>query len=268
MNRLPKLPIVGVFLLLVFVALPAVSQTKTLEGTWLLIQDLDRGLQAGHASGLGAPLAYELLHFDADAEVREQSSLFQPGSCGQEAYLSFGVPMRVPFTASPGIGHWALADDTVKISAYHLLYDCLGNAIGIAWAVREGKAVYGDLTGAPSGAEAQRSVVAWEGTTTISFFTLTGDPLPLPIFLMPILPGTDVGVTTLSGSFRAQRAFGEPTRPDHWDRRRIRARPAPLEPAAPGAGRIPRLARRIPEVTRDSTVAAQQQGFENACRKP
>jgi hypothetical protein len=211
MRRLPMLPIVGaIFLLLV--ALPAVAQTKTLEGTWIVTQGLDLGSAAGKGAGFQLPLAYELLHLDADTEVREQSSLFRPESCGREWYVAFGVPMRIPFSASPGIGHWAFGEGLVKVSSYHLLYDCSGNALGVAWAVREAKAVYEDVSSSAGQGEPLQRVVAWEGQTSISFFTLTGEPLPLPVYLMPIFPGTDLGVTRLSGPFRAQRAFGEPTR--------------------------------------------------------
>jgi hypothetical protein len=209
MRRLPILPIVGVFLILA--ALPAVSQTRTVEGTWLLTQKLDIGLVPG-TGGAGAPLVYELLHLDADTEVREQSSLFQSGPCGHEIYAAFGVTIRLPFSASAGIGHWTLADDVVKVSSYHLLYDCLGNALGVAWSVREAKAVYAPAPAGAGGEAAAREVIAWEGASSIEFFKLSGDPLPLPIFLMPVLPGSDLGISRLSGSFRAQRAFGEPAR--------------------------------------------------------
>ena len=64
MRRLPVLPIVGVFLLLLL-AFPAVSQGKSIEGTWLLTQKLPLGLVPG-TSGASVPLAYELLHLDAD----------------------------------------------------------------------------------------------------------------------------------------------------------------------------------------------------------
>ncbi len=211
MRRLPVLPIIGVTLLLLG-ALPAVGQTKTVEGTWLVTQGLDLGSAAGKGAVPQLPIAYELLHLDADMEVREQSSLFRPESCGREWYAAFGVPMRIPFSASPGIGHWTLAEDLVKVSSYHLLYDCSGSALGVAWAVREAKAVYEDVSNAAGQGVPLRQIVAWEGETTISFFTLAGEPLPLPVFLMPIFPGTDLGVTRLSGPFRAQRAFGEPTR--------------------------------------------------------
>ena len=210
MSRLPKLPIVGVFLLL-FVALPAVAQTRTLEGTWLVTQGLGLGLTAAKTAGFQLPVAHELLHLDADMEVREQSSFFQP-ECGREVLVAFGETVRIPFSASPGIGHWTFAEDLVKVSSYHLLYDCSGNALGVAWAVREANAVYENLPVAEGKDEPLRQIVAWEGTTTISFFTLTGEPLKLPLFLLPIFPGTDLGVSRLSGPFRAQRAFGEPTR--------------------------------------------------------
>lgn len=210
MRRLPVLPIVGVFLLLLL-AFPAVSQGKSIEGTWLLTQKLPLGLVPG-TSGASVPLAYELLHLDADTEVREQSSLFQSGGCGHEIYAAFGVTIRLPFSASAGIGHWTFADDVVKVSSYHLLYDCLGNALGIAWSVREAKAVYAPAPAGADGEPVTRDVVAWEGESSIEFFTLEGSPLPLPIFLMPVLPGTDLGVSRLSGTFRAQRAFGEPAR--------------------------------------------------------
>ena len=209
MRRLPGLPIVGVFLLLV--ALPALSQPKAVEGTWLLKQELDLGL-AGGAAGTAPPLAWELLHLDADSEVREQSSLFQAGPCGHEIHTAFGLPIRLPFSASAGIGHWSFADEVVKVSSYHLLYDCLGNALGVAWSVRTARAV---RAAGPAGAEwapVAGEVVAWEGESSIEFFTLDGAPLRLPLFLMPVLPGTDVGVSRLSGPFRAQRAFGEHAR--------------------------------------------------------
>lgn len=209
MRRLPGLPIVGVFLLLV--ALPALSQPKAVEGTWLLKQELDLGL-AGGASGAAPPLAWELLHLDADSEVREQSSLFQAGPCGHEIHTAFGFPIRLPFSASAGIGHWSFADEVVKVSSYHLLYDCLGNALGVAWSVRTARAVHAAGPAGADGAPVAGEVVAWEGESSIEFFTLDGDPLRLPLFLMPVLPGTDVGVSRLSGPFRAQRAFGEPAR--------------------------------------------------------
>ena len=211
MSRLPKLPVVGVFLLL-FVALPAVAQTRTVEGTWLVTQGLGLGLSASKVAGSQLPIAYELLHLDADTEVREQSSFFNSESCGRELPVAFGETIRIPFSASTGIGHWTLADDVVKVTSYHLLFDCSGNALGIAWAVREAKAVYEDLPVPTAGGGPLRQIVAWEGATTISFFTLTGEPLKLPMFLMPIFPGTDFGVTRLSGPFRAPRATGEPTR--------------------------------------------------------
>ena len=199
MSRLPKLPIVGVFLLLL-AALPAAAQTRTVEGTWFVTQGLDLGLASGKAEAQPA-IAWELLHLDADTEVREQSSLFQAGACGRESWLAFGLPMRIPFTASAGIGHWTFADDRVKVASYHLLYDCSGNALGVAWSVRDAKAVYETLP-APAGSEEPvRQVVAWEGEATISFFTLAGEPLSLPLFMMPILPGTDVGVRRRSGPF-------------------------------------------------------------------
>ncbi len=210
MSRLPKLPVMGVFLLL-FAALPAVAQTKTVEGTWLVTQDLGLGLTAGKSAGSQLPVAYELLHLDADTEVREQSSFFQP-DCGHDIVVAFGEVIRIPFSASPGIGHWTFANDLVKVSSYHLLYDCGGDALGIAWAVREANAVYGDPPATAGEGQLPRPIVAWEGETTISFFTLTGEPLKLPMYLMPIFPGTDLGVTKVSGPFRAQRAFGEPTR--------------------------------------------------------
>lgn len=210
MRRLPVVPIVGVFLLLV-AALPAVSQVKTVEGTWLLTQELPLGL-APAGSGAKVPLAWELLHLDADTEVREQSTLFQAGPCGHEIYAAYGVTIRLPFSASAGIGHWSFSDDVVKVSSYRLLYDCLGNALGVAWSIREAKAVYAPAPAGAGGEATAPEVVAWEGESSIQFYTLEGDPLPLPIFLMPVLPGTDLGVSRLSGSFRAQRAFGEPAR--------------------------------------------------------
>jgi hypothetical protein len=97
MGRLPKLPVVGVFLLLL-VALPAVAQTRSVEGTWLVTQDLGLGLTAEKRAGFQPPVAYELLHLDADTEVREQSSFFQPG-CGREMVVAYGEIVRIPFSA-------------------------------------------------------------------------------------------------------------------------------------------------------------------------
>jgi hypothetical protein len=201
----------GVFLLLL-VALPAVAQTKTVEGTWYVTQSLDLGLAAPKAAGFPLPFAHELLHLDADTEVREQSSLFQPLSCGREVLVAFGQTVRIPFSASLGIGHWTFAEDVVKVSTYYLLYDCGGNSLGVAWVSREANAVYEGLPAGAADDATPRQIVAWEGSTTISFFTLTGEPLRLPIYLLPPFPGTDLGPTRLSGTFRAQRAFGEQTR--------------------------------------------------------
>lgn len=213
MRRLPVSPIVGVLLLLI-PAFPVAAQVETIEGTWLLTQGVDLGLAAGGSADGQLPIAFELLHLDQDTEVREQSSLFRSETCGREIPVGYGLRMTLPFSAGSGIGHWSLSEGVVKVSSYHMLYDCSGNPLGVAWAVREAAAVY---EAAPAGAEdapdeTSRRVVAWEGEATIRFFTLTGEPLPLPLFFRPLFPGTDFGVTKLSGPFRAVRAFGEPTR--------------------------------------------------------
>ena len=213
MRRLSGLPIVGIFLL-VMTAFPVVAQAETIEGTWLLTQRVDLGLATAKVSDPQLPMAFELLHLDGDLEVREQSSLFRAETCGREIPVGNGLRMTLPFSASPGIGHWSFSGNVVKISSYHLLYDCSGNALGVVWEIREAEAVYeAVLNGAAGVSDGVSSlVVGWEGATTIRFFTLTGEPLPLPLFFRPLFPGTDVGVTSLSGPFRAQRAFGAPAR--------------------------------------------------------
>lgn len=219
-------PIVGALLLLV-PPFPLAGQVETVEGTWLLTQGVDLGLAAGEGPDLQLPIAYELPHLDRDKEVREQSTLFRPETCGREIPVGNGLWMTLPFSAEPGIGHWSCSGNVVKVSSYHLLYDCSGNPLGVAWQVREASAVSRAVPYGAEGAsdETALRVVAWQGETTIRFFTLTGEPLPLPLFFRPLFPGTDSGVSELSGSFRAVRAFGEPARQDP-----LRPEPGPDPP--------------------------------------
>lgn len=213
MRRLDVSLIAGVLLLLI-PALPLAAQVGTVEGTWFLTQKVDLGLAAGKGPDLQLPIAFELLHLDRDTEVREQSSLFRSETCGREISVGNGLWMTLPFSAEPGIGHWTFAENVVRVSSYHMLYDCSGNPLGVAWEVREATAVSRAVLPGAEGAsdEMARRVVLWQGETTIRFFTLTGEPLPLPLFFRPPFPGTGSGVSELSGSFRAVRAFGEPSR--------------------------------------------------------
>lgn len=213
MRCLPVSSIVGVLLLLI-PAFPAAAQAGAVEGTWLLTQGVDLGLAAGEGPGLQLLIAFELLHLDEDTEVREQSSLFRAETCGREIPVGNGLRMTLPFSAEPGIGHWSYSGNVVRVSSYHMLYDCSGDPLGVAWAVREATVVNRAVAPGPEEASDQTAlrVVSWKGEATIRFFTLTGEPLPLPLFFRPPFPGTDSGVSELSGSFRAVRAFGEPSR--------------------------------------------------------
>ena len=203
-------PIVGVLLLLI-PAFPAAAQARAVEGTWLLTQGVDLGLAAREDPDLQLPIAFELLHLDEDTEVREQSSLFRAETCGREIPVGNGLRMTLPFSAEPGIGH---CGNVVRVSSYHMLYDCSGDPLGVAWAVREATVVHRAVAPGPEEASDQTAlrVVSWQGEATIRFFTLTGEPLPLPLFFRTPFSGTDFGVSELSGSFRAVRAFGEPSR--------------------------------------------------------
>lgn len=194
--------------------LAAAAAVATVEGTWVLTQ----GVSVGESDFLpGSTLSVvELLHLDADSEVREVSSLFREGSCGRELRLAMGLTMRIPFTASLGIGHWKVgSDDSLRISSYHLLYDCTGEVIGVAWAVREATLCYeeewrvedGIGTGGSAPFASRGRPLEWNGRTTIEFFTLTGAPLQLPLFVSPF-PGE--GTSRITGPFRARRMSGEP----------------------------------------------------------
>jgi hypothetical protein len=198
--------------------LAGTADVATVEGTWVLTQGVSIG-ETDFLPGSTRPVV-ELLHLDADSEVREVSSLFREGSCGRELRLSMGLTMRIPFTASLGIGHWKVgSDDSLRISSYHLLYDCAGEVIGVAWAVREAALCYEDEwsvedgigTGGSAPPVSRGRPLEWNGRTTIEFFTLAGAPLPLPLFVSPF-PGEGSGTSRITGPFRARRLSGDPPR--------------------------------------------------------
>ncbi|MCL4809559.1 MAG: hypothetical protein KJ062_17485 [Thermoanaerobaculia bacterium] len=198
--------------------LAATAEVATVEGTWVLTQGVSIG-ETGSLPGDLHPVV-ELLHLDADSEVREVSSLFREGGCGRELRLAMGLTMRIPFTASLGIGHWAVESDaSLRIVSYHLLYDCTGAAIGVAWAVREAALCYEEEASLEEGTGAGGNVsnasrgrpLEWNGRTTIEFFTVTGQPLPLPLLVSPF-PGEGFGTSRITGPFRARRLSGEPRR--------------------------------------------------------
>lgn len=201
-----------------FAPLAAVADVPTVEGTWVLTQGISLG-DADVLPGDALPVV-ELLHLDADSEVREVSSLFREGSCGRELRLASGLTMRIPFTASLGIGHWKLVSgDSLRISSYHLLYDCTGKAIGVAWAVREATLCYeeewpgeaGIGTDGDTPSVTRGRPLEWSGRTSIEFLTLAGAPLPLPLFSSPF-PGEGSGTSRITGAFHARRLSGDPPR--------------------------------------------------------
>jgi hypothetical protein len=198
--------------------LAAAAAAATVEGTWVLTQGVSVG-ESDFLPGSTHPVV-EILHLDADSEVREVSSLFREGSCGRELRLAMGLTMRIPFTASLGIGHWKIgSDDSLRISSYHLLYDCTGEVIGVAWAVRKATLCYeeewwvedGSGTAGSGPSVSRGRPLEWNGRTTIEFFTLTGAPLPLPLFVSPF-SGEGLGTSRITGPFRARRLSGEPLR--------------------------------------------------------
>lgn len=199
-------------------ALAASPDPREVTGTWVLTQ----GISIGEADSptVGALSVVELLHLDADGEVREVSSLFREGGCGRELPLVPGTSMRVPFTASLGIGHWRRdSDDDLRISSYHLLFDCTGAVVGVAWALREARLTWEDELrgGERNGIGGAAPLVTrgrpleWSGRTTIELFTLAGQPLPLPLFSSP-LRGSGDDASRITGPFRARRLSGDPIR--------------------------------------------------------
>lgn len=158
MRRLP-IPPFSVLALSVLLALPAAGAERTVEGTWLLTQDLAMGLNESRLLTVEVPLAVELLHLDTDTEVREFSSFFTTENCGKEIPAGDGLTMKVPFTASNGLGPWTFSADRVRVASYHMLYDCGGVAIGVAWAVREGPVVYEPFSSEGGGPDQQEPVL-------------------------------------------------------------------------------------------------------------
>lgn len=198
--------------------LAGTADVAVAEGTWVLTQGVSIG-ETDFLGGSSFPVV-ELLHLDADSEVREVSSLFREGGCGRELRLSMSLTMRIPFTASLGIGHWkVVSGDSLRISSYHLLYDCAGEVIGVAWAVREATLCYEDEwsvedgtgTGGSTPLATRGRPLEWNGRTTIEFFTLAGAPLPLPLFVSPS-PGEGLRTSRITGPFRARRLSGDPLR--------------------------------------------------------
>lgn len=117
MRRLP-IPLFSVLVLSVILALPAAGAERTVDGTWLMTQDLATGVNESVVLTVEIPLAVELLHLDADTEVREFSSFFPTESCCKKIPAGAGLTMKVPFTASNGLGHWTFSADRVRFASY------------------------------------------------------------------------------------------------------------------------------------------------------
>ena len=215
-----RLPIVFLFLTAFFVALPAAAAWNpvgAVNGTWLVTQSFsfpEAAVGVLDAAPGGDPLV-DVMHVDVDGEVRELSGVFHSQGCGSVLTTSSGVALKLPFSASTGIGDWAVTTgQTVRMNYVHYLYDCIGKALGYAWVVRVGLPIYQgpELSEGPDEPPppddqppaAAPTILAWEGTIEVGFFDLRGQPLALTFV------DGDAGVTGLVGTFRAVKAGGEP----------------------------------------------------------
>jgi hypothetical protein len=227
MRRLPvvlsliALPIVLVALL----AQPAVAASPgtPMKGTWIFTQELMIPEMAGILTGReseGIPFV-DVAHLDDNMEVRTLSGVLHENGCGKVLSVNGGTAFSIPFSASVGVGDWSAYDDSsINLACIHFLYDCSGKPIGYAWVSRAGSPLFegdllpGDPKGpwvpenpdAPPAEGAEPNLVGWKGQTTITFFSLKGEPMLVPI------PGNEAGVSELSGPFRATRVTGEPHR--------------------------------------------------------
>ncbi len=210
MRRLPILVLSAVALGVALAALPAGA--AEVKGTFLVTQTFDLPPNVGgvaDASAEAMPL-YDIIHVDANGEVRDLSGAFHQSACGTVWVLGGGATVTLRFGASIGVGDWSGSEKHVSMSVIHFLYDCSGKSLGFAWVQRSGKAA---TTPAPTPdamflpwPPRSGDLLGWNGTTTVKFFDLQGKALVLPI------DGLDVGVSELSGPFHALRVTGEPAR--------------------------------------------------------
>lgn len=210
MRRLPILVLSAAALVVALAALPAGA--VEVKGTFLVTQTFDLPPNVGvvaDASAEALPV-YEIIHVDANGEVRDLSGALHETACGTAWSLGGGVTIMLRFGASMGVGDWSGSEKHVSMSVIHFLYDCSGNPLGFAWVMRTGNAVLSPAP-TPDGMflpfpPRSGDLLGWNGTTTIKFFDLQGKTLVLPV------DGLDVGLSEISGPFHALRVTGEPAR--------------------------------------------------------